>query len=112
MLNKKLYFSKHILKRMAKRGMSKAIIEAVIDNGVRSQGKHPYSLEIEYKGIIVVLYVQKNQLNVSTCKLDRPHTLKAEYLQEKLDIDFWKAVHLVVKEIDLSKEIAYNKCNK
>lgn len=104
--NKPLFFTQHQLKRMAKRGMSKAIIEAVVNNGEWEEGKNPLSYEIEYKGVIVVLYEQKTQYNVSTCKLNREYTNKAEELKEKLGIDFWKAVHKVVKSIDFDEEIA------
>lgn len=103
--NKPLFFTKHQLKRMAKRGMSKFIIEVVVNNGEWREGKNPLSYEIEYKGIIVVLYEQRVQYNVSTCKLNREYTCKAEKLKEELGIDFWKSVHMVVKSIDLTKEI-------
>ena len=105
-MSKPLFFTEHQLGRMAKRGMSKAIIKAVVDNGEWSKGKEPYSYEIEYKGIIVILYEQKTQYNVATCKLNREYTCKAEQLKEKLGIDFWKAVHKIVKTIDLTEEIA------
>lgn len=104
--NKPLFFTQHQLKRMAKRGMSKPIIQAVVDNGVWREGKNPFSYEIEYKGIIVILYEQNHQYNVSTCKLNRDYTLKAESLKEKLGIDFWKAVHKIVKTINLEEEFA------
>ena len=103
---KKLFFTQHQLQRMAKRGMSKAIIEAVVNNGEWREGKEAFSHEVEYKGIIVVLYEQKSQYNVSTCKLNRESTYRAENLKEELNIDFWRAVHKVVKNIDLSEEIA------
>lgn len=104
--DKPLFFTNHQLKRMAKRGMSKAIIKAVVENGEWEKGKEPFSYEIKYKGIVVILYEQKVQYNVCTCKLDREHTIKAEKLKEELGIDFWKAIHKVVKDIDLEKEIA------
>lgn len=104
--DKPLFFTQHQLKRMAKRGMSKAIIETVVDNGEWSKGKEPYSYEIEYKGIIVIVYEQKVQYNVSSCKLNREYTCKAERLQKELGIDFWKAVHRIVKSIDFSEEFA------
>jgi hypothetical protein len=91
---------------MAKRGMSKTIIQAVVNNGKWKEGKNPLSYEVEHKGIIVVLYEQRTQYNVSTCKLNREYTCKAEKLKERLGIDFWKATHKIVKSIDLSKEIA------
>lgn len=106
MKDKPLFFTQHQLGRMAKRGMSKAIIIAVVNNGEWREGHKPLSHEIEYKGIVVVLYEQKVQYNVSTCKLNREYTLKAEKLQLKLGIDFWKAVHKIVKQIDFSKEFA------
>lgn len=106
MKEKPLFFTQHQLKRMAQRGMSKAIIQAVVNNGEWKKSKEPFSYEIEYKGIVVILYEQKVQYNVGTCKLNREYTCKAEYLKDKLNIDFWKAVHKVVKTIDLSKEIA------
>lgn len=108
--DKPLFYTNHQLQRMAKRGMSKAIIEAVVDNGEWEKGKEPFSYEIEYKGIIVVLYEQKTQYNVCTCKLNRDYTRKAEKLKEELGIDFWKAIHRVVKDIDLTEEIS--KLNK
>lgn len=103
--DKPLFFTQHQLKRMAKRGMSKEIIQAVVNNGNWREGKNPFSYEIEYKGIIVVLYEQKVQYNVSTCKLNREYTCKAEMFKEQIGIDFWKAVHKIVKTIDLSEEI-------
>ena len=103
MKDKPLFFTQHNLKRMAKRGMSKRIIQSVVNNGEWIEGKEPYSHEIEYKGIIVILYEQKVQYNVSTCKLNRDYTMQAEQMQEKQGIDFWKAVHRIVKKI--SKEI-------
>jgi|SRR5690606_2114956 len=103
--NKPLFITQHQLKRMAKRGISKAILYAVIDNGTWREGKNPLSYEIEYKGVVVVLYEQKTQYNVATCKLNREYTIKAECLSEKMGIDFWKATHKVVKSIDFSKEI-------
>jgi hypothetical protein len=99
MKDKLLFFTQHQLKSMARRGMSKAIIQDVVTNGEWSKGNKPYSFEVEYKGIVVVLYEQKNQYNVCTCKLNREFTCKAERLQEELGIDFWKAVHKIVKEI-------------
>lgn len=102
--DKPLFFTNHQLKRMAKRGMSKAIIESVVDNGTWREGKEAFSHEIEYKGIIVILYEQRTQYNVCTCKLNREYTHKAEKLKEELGIDFWKATHKVVKGIE--KEIA------
>lgn len=104
--DKPLFFTVHQLKSMAKRGMSKAIIEAVIDNGEWREGNEPFSHEVEYKGIVVVVYEQKTQYNISTCKLNREHTNKAEKLKDELGIDFWQATHRVVKSIDLEKEIA------
>src|SRR6185312_4153823 len=104
--DKPLFFTKHQLKRMAKRGMSKLIIQTVVDNGEWKEGKNPLSYEIEYKGIIVILYEQKVQYNVSTCKLNREYTCKAEALKEELGIDFWKAVHKIVKEINLTSDFA------
>jgi hypothetical protein len=106
MKNKQLYFTDHQLKRMAKRGMSKAIIQIVVNNGEWREGKEPFSFEVEYKGIIVVVYEQRSQYNVCTCKLNREYTLKAEALRSKHGIDFWKAVHKIVKEIDFTSEIA------
>ncbi|AYP68140.1 hypothetical protein PQE75_gp008 [Bacillus phage vB_BcoS-136] len=103
--DKPLFFTQHQLKRMAKRGMSKAVIQVVVNNGEWRKGKNPFSYEIEYKGIIVILYEQKVQYNVSTCKLNREYTCKAEKLKDKLGIDFWKAVHKIVKELDFSDEI-------
>lgn len=106
MKNKPLFFTVHQLKRMAMRGMSKAIIQVVVNNGVWRVGNKPLSHEVEYKGIIVVLYEQKTQYNVSSCKLNREYTIKAEELAKMLNIDFWKAVHKIVKGIDFTKEFA------
>jgi hypothetical protein len=102
--DKPLFFTQHQLKRMAKRGMSKAVIQSVVNNGEWREGKKPLSYEIEYNGIIVVLYEQKTQYNVSTCKLNRKYTLEAEDMRDALGIDFWIAVHRIVKE--LSKDFA------
>ena len=104
--SKPLYYTNHQLKRMAKRGISKAIVDVVVNNGEWRKGKESFSYEIEYKGLIVVLYEQKVQYNVCTCKLNREYTCKAENLKEEQGIDFWKATHKVVKGIDLSREIA------
>lgn len=104
--SKPLFFTVHQLKRMAKRGMSKPIIQVVFDNGEWREGNEPFSFEIEYKGIIVVVYEQRSQYNVCTCKLNREYTLKAEKLKSEKGIDFWKAVHRIVKKIDLEEEIA------
>jgi hypothetical protein len=104
--NKPLFFTQHQLKRMAKRGMSKSIIQAVFDNGEWREGKEPFSFEIEYKGIIVVVYEQKSQYNVCTCKLNRENTLRAEAIKQQKGIDFCKAYHKVVKGIDFTEEIA------
>lgn len=97
-----LFFTQHQLKRMAKRGMSKLIIEAVVINGEWRNGNKPYSHEVEYKGVVVVLYEQKYQYNVTTCKLNRELTYVAEKMHDNLGIDFWKAVHRIVKGIDFS----------
>ena len=86
--------------------MSKAIIKIVVSNGEWREGKELLSYEIEYKGIIVILYEQRTQYNVSTCKLNREYTCKAEKLKEDSGIDFWKAVHKVVKSIDFSEDVA------
>jgi hypothetical protein len=91
---------------MAKRGMSKAIVEVVVKCGEWREGNKPFSHIVEYKGIIVVLYKQKVQYNVSSCKLNREYTCKAERLQEEQGIDFWKAVHKIVKGIDFTEEFA------
>lgn len=104
--DKPLFYTQHQLKRQAKRGMSKAIIQIVVDNGKWEKGKEPFSYEVEYKGVIVILYEQKTQYNVCTCKLNREYTYKAEQLKDSLGIDFWKAVHCVVKEIDFTEDIA------
>ncbi|UUV46838.1 hypothetical protein [Bacillus phage vB_BanS-Thrax4] len=106
MIHKPLFYTKHQLRRMAKRGMSKPIIEAVVANGVWEKGNEPFSHLLAYKGIIVVLYEQRVQFNVSSCKLDRKHTLKAEKIAKESNIDFWKAYHQVVRSIDLKVEIA------
>jgi hypothetical protein len=103
---KQLFFTDHLLKRMAKRGMSKAIIEVVVKYGDWREGKEPLSYEIEYKNVIVILYEQRTQYNVSTCKLNREYTCKAERLKNELGIDFWKAVHKIVKGIDFTDEFA------
>jgi hypothetical protein len=104
--DKPLFFTQHQLKSMAKRGMSKAIIQLVFDTGEWREGNKPFSFEVEYKGIIVVVYEQKSQYNVCTCKLNREYTLKAETLQQQKGIDFCKAYHRVVKGIDFTEEIA------
>lgn len=98
--NKPLYFTNHQLKRMAQRGITKAIVQTVVDNGVWVKGEEAYSFVIEYNGIIVILYEQKTQYNVSTCKLNRMNTEKAERIREEKNINFWKAVHRVVKELN------------
>lgn len=103
MKNKPLYFTEHQLKRMAKRGMSKEIVTTVLNNGKWAEGNKPLSYKVEYKGIVVIVYEQRTQYNVSSCKLNREYTQKAEQLQIDKGIDFWKAVHKVVKGI--SKEI-------
>ncbi|UGO51363.1 hypothetical protein PQE72_gp080 [Bacillus phage vB_BanS_Skywalker] len=105
-MTKPLFYTKHQLRRMAKRGMSKPIIEAVVQNGVWEKGNQPFSHLLEYKGIIVVLYEQRTQFNVSSCKLDRRHTILAEQIAKESNIDFWKAYHQVVRSIDLKVEIA------
>ncbi|MER2007453.1 MAG: hypothetical protein ABS939_08365 [Psychrobacillus sp.] len=102
--NKPLFYTLHQLKRMAKRGMSKSIVEIIVKHGEWREAKEPLSYEIEYKGLIVILYEQKTQYNVSTCKLNRAKTIEAENLQKQLGIDFWKCVHRIVKNIDLTEE--------
>lgn len=108
MKDKPLFYTQHQLKRMSKRGMSKLIISTVVSNGEWREGKEHLSYEAEYKGVIVILYEQKTQYNVSTCKLNREYTCKAEKLQEELGIDFWKAMHRIVKGIDFSLTNAKN----
>lgn len=102
MKNKTLFFTEHQLKRMAKRGISKSIIESVVRNGNWEKGSKHMSYEVEYRGIIVILYEQKNQYNIATCKLNRENTLLAEKLQNKQGIDFCKAMHKIVKGIDFA----------
>lgn len=102
---KTLYYSQHVLQSMTRRGISKNIIEVVVRNGYWSRGKKEYSFEVEYKGVIVILYEQKNQYNVGTCKLNRENTIKVEQIKEDRGISFWKAIHTVVKGIDFSEEI-------
>lgn len=104
--HKPLFYTQHQLKRMAKRGMSKAIVEIVVKYGDWREGKEPLSYEVEYKGVIIILYEQRTQYNVSSCKLNREYTCKAEQLKKQLGIDFWKAVHKIVKSIDFSEEFA------
>jgi hypothetical protein len=104
--NKPLFFTKHQLGRMAQRGMSKAIVNVVVKFGEWSKGKEPYSFQIEYNGVIVVLYEQRVQYNVSSCKLNRLLTMKAEKIKEQKGITFYKAMHRVVKSIDFSQELA------
>jgi len=106
MINKPLFFTKHQLKRMAKRGLSKAIIQVVVENGKWENGNKPFSHLVEYKGIVVVLYSQRVQYNVASCKLNREYTIQAEELAKKLNVDFWKATHKIIRSIDLSEEIA------
>ncbi|AKQ08385.1 hypothetical protein PQE66_gp070 [Bacillus phage PBC2] len=103
--NKPLFITKHQLKRMAKRGISKAIIQAVVEYGAWGEGNAPFSHIVEYKGVIVILYSQKSQYNVSSCKLNRKYTKKAEELSKNNKIDFWKACHQVVKSIDFKDDI-------
>lgn len=103
MISKPLHFTQHQLKRMSKRGISKSIVEAVFEKGVWKDGNKPSSYEIEYKGIIIVVYENNSQYNVSTCKLNRDKTLEAEKLKDELGIDFFKAMHKVVKNIDFSE---------
>lgn len=91
---------------MAKRGISKQIVNVVVNKGRWGRGKEPYSHEVEYKGIIVILYEQKIQYNVSSCKLNREYTCKAESMKKELNIDFWKACHKIVKSIDFSQDFA------
>ena len=105
-LKKPLFFTQHQLGRMAKRGMSKKIVQAVVEHGDWNKGKVPYSFEVSYKGIIVVLYEQKTQYNVSSCKLDRENTKRAERMKMDAGMDFWRAVHKIVKGIDFTQEIA------
>jgi hypothetical protein len=104
--DKPLFFTQHQLKRMAKRGMSKAIVQSVVAFGDWREGKEPFSFEIEYKGIIVVVYEQKTQYNVCTCKLNRELTEIAEQMKDQKGLDFWKAHHKVVKGIDFTEEVA------
>lgn len=103
MKNKPLFFTEHQLKRMAKRGMSKEVVTTVVNNGEWTEGNQPLSFKIEYKGVIVIMYEQKTQYNVSSCKLNREYTHKAEQLQREKGISFWKAYHRILKS--LSKEI-------
>lgn len=103
--NKPLFITQHQLKRMAQRGISKMIVYAVLNNGEWNEGKNPLSFEVEYKGIVVIVYSQKTQYNLATCKLNRKLTCMAEELKVNRGIDFWKAVHIIVKSIDFSKEI-------
>lgn len=98
--NKPLYFTNHQLKRMAQRGITKTIVETVVDNGVWSKGKEDYSHHIEYNGVIVILYEQKTQYNVSSCRLNRENTEKAERIREEQGINFWKATHKVMKGLN------------
>lgn len=102
MKDKPIFFTKHQLKRMTQRGMSKKIIQTVVDNGRWSKGEARYSFEVEYKGVIVILYEQKTQYNLGTCKLNREYTEKAQMLKGELGIGFWQAVHKVVKGIDFN----------
>lgn len=106
MKNKPLFFTQHQLQRMAKRGMSKAIIQVVVKNGEWRKGKEPFSFEIEYKSVIVILYEQRTQYNVSSCKLNREMTIQAENMKRDYGVDFWKAVHKIVKSIDFSEDFA------
>lgn len=104
--NKPLFFTKHQLKRMAQRGISKAMIQVVVNNGEWERGGEPFSFKVEYKGVIAVLYEKKTQYNVGTCMLNREYTLKVVSLKEELGIDFLKAMHKIVKQIDFTDEIA------
>lgn len=97
--NKPIYFTNHQLQRMANRGISKRIVNEVITNGIWKKGKKPSSFQVEYKGVIVILYEEDDAYKVTTCKLNREKTLEAEKLKEQLDIDFFKAVHKVVKSL-------------
>lgn len=103
--DKPLFITKHQLKRMSQRGISKIILYTVLNNGEWKSGKNPLSFEVEYKGVIVVLYSQKTQYNLATCKLNRELTCEAEKIKQEKNISFWKALHYVVKSIDFSKEI-------
>lgn len=106
--DKELFFTNHQLKRMAKRGMSKLIIQTVVENGEWREGNKPFSYEVEYKGVIVIIYEHEHRYNVSTCRLNREYTIKAEKLKSEKNIDFWKAVHKVVKEIDFETSLGNN----
>lgn len=102
MIRKPLFFTKHQLKRMSARGISKSVIHIVLEKGEWKTGVKPHSYEIEYKGIIVIIYEQREQLNVSTCKLNREKTMEAERIKNELNIDFFRAMHEVIKKIDFA----------
>ena len=97
---KPLHFTHHQLKRMSKRGISKNIVKEVFENGEWRDGNKPLSYEVEYKGIVIVLYEEDNRYNVSTCKLNREKTLEAEKMKDEMGLDFFKAMHKVVKSIN------------
>jgi hypothetical protein len=105
MKKKPCHYTKHQLKRMSMRGISKNIVNAVLAYGEWRDGSSRFSYEVEYKGVVVVLYEQKEQYNISSCKLNRKLTQEAERIHKEHKIDFLKAVHRVIKNIDFSKEI-------
>lgn len=101
MKNKPLYFTEHQLERMSKRGISKEVVKKVFENGKWRKGKNPFSFEIEFKGIIIIVYENAVRYNVTTCKLNRENTIKAEKIKEELGVNFFVAMHKVVKELNL-----------
>ncbi|PGO60630.1 hypothetical protein [Priestia megaterium] len=103
--DKVLFFTDHQLKRMSKRGINKLIINTVVKSGKWRKAKKIRSYEVEYKGVIVILYEQKYQYNVATCKLNRENTIKAQELKEELGINFWEATQRVVKSINFCKDV-------
>ena len=112
--DKPLTFTSHQLKRMSKRGISKLIVEIVVGHGDWRRGKNPFSFQVDYKGIVIILYEDPHQYFVSTCKLNREYTLKAEKISRDQEIDYWKAVHRIIKRIDFTDEVSQilNKNNK
>lgn len=98
--DKSIVYSSHQLIRMAQRGISKDLVHCVLSKGEWTRGKSPFSFQVTYKGLIVVVYENKKEYNVSTCKLDRKLTLKAEGLKKYQNYTFLSAIKEIVKRID------------
>lgn len=92
----RILYGEHQLLRMSQRGISKSIVNSVLQNGIWQKTNKHLCYEVEYKGVVLIVYKGRFEVEIITCKLNRELTIKAE---ESEHLGFNNAVKDIVKKI-------------